>query len=131
MKEQSNIEKTVIRSQFCSVNNHSLLTPTHVKPINKLCLSPSWKNFQCVLQRRMNYVIQGHRPFVMQAELGVVRLQQCVTSLTLISPQEMETFISVGNTDVILPNPHSIHKISTQKFSTELFMGKAKNNLIN
>lgn len=86
MKEQSNIEKTVSRSQFCSVINLSLLSVTHVKPINKLYLSHDWEAFRGALQRLLNHFIQGHCPVAMQAELGVVRLQQCVTSVRQQKP---------------------------------------------
>lgn len=118
MKEQSNIEKTVSRSQFCSVNNLSLLSPTHVKPINKLCLSPSWKAFGWAFQGLLNPFIQGHRPFAMQAELGVVRLQQriCMTaksSHSNFSERKIQTSTSIARVDFVL-NP--IRKIQLKSF---------------
>lgn len=63
---------------------------------------------------------------IYHAELGVVRQQQCVTSLrqqrplTLISPLEMETSRSAGNTDVLCPFNQQILNSDTD------LLGKAK-----
>lgn len=90
MKEQSNIEKTVSRSQFCSVNNLSLLSPTLVKPIN-FCLISQLESFStCSPETSESFY--SRPPFICHANGGVVTLQQRNASeqqqnlLTPISP---------------------------------------------
>jgi len=84
MKEQSIIEKTADHSSVVLI----------------ISISSTNRKALFVFQILLNHCIQGHRPFAMQAELGVVRLQRHVTSVRQQNPSD--SHFSTGNQPLFL-----------------------------